>query len=445
MHRPEQPIFPGPDRPVHVVGLGGVGMSAVAQALRCRGYAVSGSDRNPDLPVLTALQAQGIALHPQDGVGVTASTGAVVVSTAIEADNPDVQRAAALGVPVWHRAAALAALIGEERCVAIAGTSGKTTVTGMVGWILSECGYDPMVVNGGAVINWRETAPPGNVRAGRQPLWVIEADESDRSLLQFRPEWAAITTISEDHFDLAESVALFQQFSRQVARGVCCGEGVAALLEGAAVTVPAQADAALASVLALPGVHNQRNAELAVTLCEQVGVERAQAVAALARFRGMERRLELVDTVDGVRFYDEYAHNPEKIAAAWAAVAQEARGRVWSIWRPHGFGPLAALADALEPVFRSLTVAPHRLLLLPVYYAGGTAERRMDSVDLVARLSDLEERVVLMPSWDVCMAHLLEQLQPEDTVLCMGARDPMLPVFVRQLAARWRAVRETGR
>ena len=242
----------------HVVGIAGVGMSALAQALLNAGHAVSGSDRFLDqgrdnLGVLETLRRAGARLLPQDGSGVTARTTAVVVSSAIEADNPDLAAAHRLGVPVRHRAELLAELVAGHRLLAIAGTAGKTTTTALVGHLLAELGADPSVVNGGVVLGWQRPDALGSARRGRTDLWVLETDESDRSLLRFAPDWAIITNISKDHFELPEVVALFRLFAAQVKTGIVCGPGVADLLtRTAAETALKQEEMGVPACLLVP-------------------------------------------------------------------------------------------------------------------------------------------------------------------------------------------------
>ena len=218
----------------HLVGVAGVGMSALAQVLLAQGYRVTGSDRfideGQDLDLFRKLRIAGVLLMSQDGSAVTSDTDTIVVSTAIEDDNADVLAARARKIPVMHRANVLAVLAARHMLVGVTGTSGKTTVTGMIGWILECLGQDPTVVNGGAVINWRNECRIGNVRMGRSKLWVVELDESDRSLLRFAPDWAVVNNISKDHFELVEVQSLFREFARQVRVGVVCGQGVSSVL-----------------------------------------------------------------------------------------------------------------------------------------------------------------------------------------------------------------------
>ncbi|MCX6995953.1 MAG: Mur ligase family protein [Kiritimatiellaeota bacterium] len=675
-----------------------------------------------------------------------------------------------------HRAEMLARLAAGRQVVAIAGTAGKTTVTGLAGYLLAELGADPTVINGGNVLNWQRADATGSVRRGRSNLWVLEADESDRSLLRFTPDWAIVTNISKDHFELAEVVALFRQFAGQVKLGIICGPGVAELLRGytaavlievpgldssarrlspdveatarrfssekrpeaasttdtasveassrrlshekrpeAASTVaidpladveatsrrlsaekkrpeaastqaqtastsphffdphepiaklsgnlphwrqagatyfvtfrtadslpqekieqwirersawlqqhsephtaaerqeyhalfserfetwldtgygacllgqpdarriveetlrhfdgeryrldafvimpnhvhvlvaplgehrlseivrswksysaheigklsgqsgaiwqkeyfdhmvrnaehlerirayirdnpkglrnntasveatsrrfssekrpedasttdtasveatsrrlssgekrPAAAStkavqlpsdklspAAAAYASPLPGRHNAENVLLAATLCEQLGFAPEKILQPLKNFLGIQRRLENVGTVRGARIYDDYAHNPAKIAAVWRAVAP-ARGRVFGVWRPHGYGPLALMLRELADAFAAVGRPGDRIFILPVFYAGGTASPTVSSELLVSALRERGLTAELAPDYDCLQARLLAELGAGDVILCMGARDPDLPLFARRLAA----------
>jgi len=424
----------------HLVGVAGVGMNALAQALLACGWQVSGSDRYLDagqeVDVLPKLRRAGVRLVPQDGSGVTPGTAAVVASTAIEADNPDLAAASRLGVQVVHRAAMLARLCEGKRLIAVTGTSGKTTVTGMVGFLLEQLGDDPTVVNGGAVVNWESDAAIGNVRVGRSDLWVVEADESDRSCLNFHPDWAILTNVSADHFPLDETRELFAAFVSQVKKGVVGIEGEPAPWRE--IRPELSADGCRFDYkgqefrVPLLGAHNAANALQAIVLCERLG-HRLDAVApALERFRGIRRRLEVAGTAGGVTVIDDYAHNPAKIRAAWQAVAPHYT-RVLAAWRPHGFGPLAKMFDDLKALFIQMGRSCERLYLLPVYYAGGTATAAVTSDALAAELAAAGAPVELAADPDDLVRRVAARARPGDVVLSMGARDPGLPAMARRI------------
>ncbi len=426
----------------HLVGVAGVGMNALAQALKGGGWNVSGSDRyqdqGQDLEVIRKLKEAGIQFYPQDGQGVKPETGAVVVSTAIESDNPDIAAAQRLKVPVRHRAEMLAELVAGREVVAIAGTSGKTTVTGMVGWLLEQLGADPTVVNGGVLVNWANAHCIGNARTGKSRLCVIEADESDRSLLRFSPDWAVITNMSADHFNLDETERLFAQFRSQVRKECLIGwdpgmpwQGVPVKLDKHGVSFKYEG---LTFEIPMLGAHNAENAMQAAALCRRMGFALEPIREALSRFQGIQRRLEKIGEAAGVTVLDEYAHNPAKIAAAWRAVAPHYQ-RVLAFWRPHGFKPLSLMFDDLVTTFAELCRPQDRLYLMPVYYAGGTVSKQRDSDELVLKLRERGITAAWMTDYEVLMAEMLTQVRAGDVVLCMGARDPGIPQFARGLVA----------
>lgn len=437
------------DQPhIHVSGVAGVGMSALAEALLDQGWQVTGSDRSHDqglaLEVLQKLRRQGVKLVRQDGSALTAATKALAVSTAIEADNPEVAAANRLGVEIVHRAEVLARLAAGKRVIAVTGTAGKTTITGLLGYLLEQAGRDPSVVNGGIVLDWAGPDRLGNVRRGRSDLWVLEADESDRSLLRFHPEHAILSNVSKDHFELAEVENLFRAFAGQVRGTLVAGRGVGASLglvtREVAIEPHIRAGrwnftwAGREFVVALPGRHNAENAALAVAMCEVLGADLDRVADALPRFRGVHRRLERVGERDGVAIIDDYAHNPAKIAASWRAVAETAR-HVHGYWRPHGFGPLALMKDELAAAFAGACQPGDRLYLLPVFYAGGTASKTITSDEFAALLRERGVVAEAVPDYDV-LAQRLNAAQAGDAILGMGARDPELPVFARRLAGR---------
>lgn len=425
----------------HLVGIAGAGMNPLAQILQAAGHEVSGSDRyadqGADLEVLAKLRRAGICMYPQDGSGVKPGMTAVVVSTAIEQDNPDLAAAARLAIPVAHRATVLAELAKSHSCIAIAGTSGKTTVTGMTGYLLEQLGADPTVVNGGSVINWIGDDRVGNVRAGAGPLWVVEVDESDRSFLAFHPDWAVITNISADHFDLAETARLFDQFRANVRCGIIDG-GVPAPWSDLAVKLEGSKAAfeyrGVPFSLNVPGRHNAENALQAALMCERLGYDLKDISRALAGFRGIERRLQKVGS-GRVAVYDDYAHNPAKISAALRTL-RPIYPRLHCIWRPHGFGPLRQMRDDLAAMFAREMRSCDRLYLLPVYYAGGTAAQDVTSDMLAQQLRPSGLDIRTFADYAALEMAVAGDAAAGEAVVIMGARDPELPRCARRLATR---------
>ena len=426
----------------HVVGVAGVGMSAVAQILAATGARVTGSDRfldsGNDLEIFAKLRLAGIEIVAQDGFAISKDTTAVVVSTAIEKDNPDYKCAAASGVEILHRSEALAMLLKGRSCIAISGTSGKSTVTGMVGWILDSLGADPAVVNGAPVLNWRDDEHIGNVRLGGG-VWVVEADESDRSLLNIHPDWAVITNVSKDHFEIDESIALFHQFAAQASKGILSLIDDPAVMAGFAPEVTAVGSSFeykdVKFEVNVPGKHNADNAYCAILLCELLGHALSEIAAALKTFAGIERRLERIGIANGVAVVDDYAHNPAKIRAAWWALSPYCENMI-AVWRPHGYGPLRLLMDEMVEMFSEVMQSGDKLYLLPVYDAGGTTDRSVNSDLLVDRLKAKGFNVEFVQDAGAATSLVVADAVDGDTVLILGARDPQLPVMARDIHQR---------
>lgn len=392
-------------------------MSALATALLRLGDEVTGADRTLDTPNVRFLKSLGIRVFPDDGSGIDASTDEVIVSTAIEETNPGLVKASSLGIPVTHRAKALARTLSAYRLVAVVGTCGKSTVTAMLGHILSVCGLDPMCVNGANVPGWE-----GAVRFGKGRYAVAEVDESDKSLVAFSPYAAIVTNASADHYSKEEMDEVFDAFVEGMP-GPC--------IDGRKSLPTLASSQKIAEVLPLPGRHNVQNAEMAVRMACALGVEESAAVAALANFGGVERRLQHVGVFGSAPVYDDYAHNPEKIQAMWTTLAEKYPKGICVIWRPHGYGPLKKLLDPLAQMFNATIRSQDKLLLLPVYDAGGTACRDINSPDLAERIDAAKVELVdgLNAAYAWCVAN---EGRFAAFVTC-GARDPGLPELARRL------------
>ncbi|MDZ8117850.1 Mur ligase domain-containing protein [Pontiella agarivorans] len=407
-------------RHVHFIGIGGVGMNGLAQLAAQSGYRVSGSDRaySSDAWIFQCLKKAGIELFAQDGSGITSETDAVVYSTAIESDNPDLQQAAARNLPRLHRSEFLKELVGDRELIAVAGTAGKTTTTGMLGWIFESLGFDPSVYSGAAILNWKKFPVPGNIRKGNSDLWIIEADESDKSFLNFHPAHSIITNISRDHYELDELNAMFNQFEAQTAGTTLRGSGKR-------IPVPTL------------GKHDEENAATALELCVKLGLNETDVRKALSAFKGIERRLEIAGKTNEITVIDDYAHNPAKMASALSSIADRF-GTVHAFWRPHGFGPLAqSLADFTEVFSNHWKKSGGSIFILPVYYAGGTVTRSVESADLVDRLNSAGVPAVAVADYPALKSELETAARPGDAILGMGARDPQLPLFARHLVKEW--------
>ena len=413
---------------VHLVGIGGVGMSALAQALLDAGGTVTGADRalggsGARPGVLAALARAGVRLFPDDGSGIGPDTVRVIVSTAVEETNRDLQCARARDIPVVHRAAALAELLAPRRLVAVAGTCGKSTVTAILGHLLAESGFDPVVVNGAQVVGWDAGGTRvGSTRKGTGAYAVAEVDESDKSLVAFKPFAAVVTNASADHYSKAEMDAVFDAFVRGVPGPVIDGRRTPMVPSAAARTIP------------LPGEHNAVNAECALRMAAALGADPARLAAAIRTFPGVERRLQRVGTCGGAVVYDDYAHNPEKLHAMLATLQAAYPKGVAVVWRPHGYAPLRKMLEALAAMFRATLRPCDELLVLPVYDAGGTTDRSLNSDALVARLNASPVRFV--EGLEDAETHLRTHAPAFGALVVAGARDPGLPVLARRLAGK---------
>ena len=410
----------------HLIGIGGVGMSALATALIRLGDEVTGADRTLGTPNVKFLESLGVKVYPDDGSGVDKSTDEVIVSTAIEETNAGLIKAKELGIPVTHRAKALARTLKGYKLVAVVGTCGKSTVTAMLGHVLAECGLDPMCVNGANVPGWE-----GAVRFGKGEYAVAEVDESDKSLVAFKPYAAIVTNASADHYSKEEMDEVFDAFVRDCEGPVVDGRGCLDVLEGLdALEVP------------VPGAHNRQNAEMAVRMAVALGVPPDRAIAAMKTFRGVERRLQLITSQtfqtskpSKPAVYDDYAHNPEKLKAMWMTLAEKHPEGICVIWRPHGYAPLRKMMDALAEMFAETVRDCDKLLLLPVYDAGGTTDRSVNSDELKVEVEKRGgQRIELVSdldaAYDWCAAHKGDFAA---FVTC-GARDPGLPVLAKRLS-----------
>jgi len=444
-----------PCRSVHFTGIFGSGMSALAQYLRFQGIAVSGSDRllgsEDTTAVQQSLEGLGCAIVPQDGSNVGEDTDAVCVSTAIEASNPDMAAAYARGLPIVHRSDVLASIIASRRTVAIAGTSGKSTVTAMIFEFLTACGKSPSLISGAALLSLEKQGMIGNAFSGGSDLLVVEADESDGTLVKYAPEAAVVLNVSKDHKDVDEIRGLFEtlisasswtasnaddRILASLPAAVRFGRG------GSASWRPDREEVLPGSVklfrkgmeyhLPLPGEHNLENLRGALCVCEHFGCEGTALAEAVKNFEGVARRFSVTGTAMSVYVVDDFAHNPAKIAAAVSA-ARGLSARVVAVYQPHGFGPTRFLREEYIATFRAVFREQDSLYLLPIYYAGGTAQKDISSEDIVAGLGPVSFNARAIGDRDELRARLKEDARPGDCVLVMGARDPSLPSLVRKI------------
>jgi UDP-N-acetylmuramate-alanine ligase len=453
-------VIPDPRGPgrFFYAGLGGSGMSALAQFQTMIGGRAAGSDRAFDRGERAAARAQlerlGITVHPQDGSGLEADVTALVVSTAVEDSVPDVAAARRLGIPMVHRSELLAHFVDRFRTIAVAGTSGKSTVVAMVFEILRDAGRQPSVITGGDLVTLRREGLWGNAFHGGSDLLVVEADESDGSLVRYRPAIGVILNLQKDHAGLDEVAAMFRTFRGRTREAAVVGEAanLAALSRdalvfgfGADAQVRADAmhlepDAARFTVdgvafrLPVPGRHNVENALAAIAACRAAGVALADMVAPLAAFQGVGRRFQSLGSARGVEVVDDFAHNPAKIAAAIETARRRAQ-RVLAVFQPHGYGPTRFLWQDFVETFAAALGPADRLWMLEVFYAGGTATRDFSAADIVADIAARGVRAEFAADREGLAARIAAAARLGDLVLVMGARDPSLTDLARDTLA----------
>ncbi|MBI4679217.1 MAG: UDP-N-acetylmuramate--alanine ligase [Elusimicrobia bacterium] len=438
---------------IHFVGIGGVGMSSLAQIHVMAGGKATGSDRlfdrGENLDLKEKLQALSMRLHPQDGSGITADTDLVVLSTAIEDSNPEVAAAKKLSKPVIHRSELLARHVERSRTIAVTGTSGKSTVAAMVFEILQAAGRSPSVITGASLISLKERGLYGNAFRGASDLLVIEADESDGSLVNYRPAVGLFLNLTKDHKEVAAMKDILRRFSgnarslivnaddpnlaelasKSATFGLRSGELKAERVESR----PSCSRFSLRDVefvLPLPGRYNVENAVAAVAACLGEGVSLADCSRALASYKGLSRRFERVGSAGGVEVIDDYAHNPAKVAAVLSAASLGA-ARVLAVYQPHGFAPTRLLRSELIGAFAE-HLRPQDMLWMPdIYYVGGAASKDVSSADITGPLSAKGIQAFHVPRRDDIIFRIAQAARPGDLVLVMGARDPTLSAFAR--------------
>lgn len=464
---------------VHLIGIGGTGLSAIARVLLERGYMVSGSDRALS-PQAKELAEAGVRVSVGHQAENVRGADLVVRSSAVPDDNVEVLAAQAAGVPVLKRAQFLGDIMRGQRVIAVAGTHGKTSTTAMIAWVLSRLGYDPSYIIGGTARNLKN-----NAHAGQGSAFVIEADEYDRMFLGLDPDVAVVTYLEHDHPDcfptLEDYRAAFRAFVQRIKPGglllTCCDTpetsrlaqavpaGAAALTYGLSATAdyravqvhanalggfdyqavyqPAGAQlAALGSVsLQVPGEHNLRNSLaalaalhqflLALSLPQEAASQLPAIAQALGEFNGTGRRFDLLGEAQGITIIDDYAHHPTEILATLAAArARYPQRRIWAVWQPHTYSRTSMLLPAFATAFGNAD----RVLVTEVYAAREKAVdfNNFSAAQVVDRMD--HPGAQFSPTLDETTNNLLDQLQPGDIVLVLSAGDAD-QVSARVLAA----------
>lgn len=446
----------GKVRRIHFIGVGGVGMSALARMARWEGYEVSGSDRSFDmglaLPLKVVLEEEGIKIYPQDGSGIR-EVDEVVASVAVESNIPDIKGAKRRGIPIYRRWEFLNRVAQGRKTLAVAGTNGKSTTIALLSWILVKNDIDPSLVLGAALKGQNEGL--GNARRGKSEWFCFEADESDGGLRHYHPYLGVITNITPDHFgraDLQKIFARFAQNCRQVLikNADCPRSGKLPPASSRTVTFSIKSWADFQAFdlrlekdrcyfrlleekfeLPLAGLHNVYNALAAIAAAAELDIPLSRIAASLKDFPGLRRRMEVIFSSSGLVVIDDYAHNPAKIEAALKAARLRGK-RVIALYQPHGFAPLRRFREELATTFSRVLRPFDTLILLPVYYAGGTVQAEISSEDLKEEIES-RARVEAFSKRSEVLSYLKRSVQKEDVFLVMGARDPTLSDFAREI------------
>ncbi len=441
---------------IHFVGIGGIGMSGIAEVMHQLGYQVQGSDM-AESAVVENLRKKGIKVSVGQGADNLGDAAVVVCSTAIRDDNPEVEEAARRRIPRVRRAEMLAELMRMQKTVAVAGTHGKTTTTSMVAAMLDAGGLDPTVINGGIINRYGS-----NARLGKSDWWVIEADESDGSFLRLDGDIAVVTNIDPEHlehygsFDAVKDA--FVEFVENVpfyGLAVMCVDhpevqsvlgrirdrrivtyGLSALADVRAENVEpvpggSRFDISIrdsnderhvisAMVVPIPGKHNVLNALAAIAVGREMGISEADMIAGFAKFDGVKRRFTNVGTIHGATVIDDYAHHPTEIKAVLAAAREGAEERVIAVVQPHRYSRLHDLMDDFQAAFNDADV----VFVTPVYAAG---EEPIEGVDAQALAEGLRARghrlAEAVEDFDDLCAKLRDLAAHGDMIICMGAGD----------------------
>ncbi len=449
---------------IHFIGIGGVGMSALAQLHAMGKDEVTGSDRliskgYTDMALWKYLKDLNIQLYPQDGSGIDEKTELVVLSSAIEEDNPELQKARKLKIPTIHRSELLAKHVAAHRTIAVSGTSGKSTTTAMVYDILAFAGLSPSVITGASILSLqKDQGVFGNVYKGESDILVIEADESDGSIVNYKPHLGLCLNLQKDHKEIDVLQGYFKQFIshcktaiinaeeenlRSIAPqaktfGLSLGDIHPGEIKvdgfGSDFTIQGQPFR-----LQIPGVHNVANATAAVAAALEMGVDLETCAKALSRFTGIARRFASVGSFNKIEVVDDFAHNPHKLAATIAAAHLRGK-RVLAFYQPHAFTSIKLLSNEFIESFSKSIGKDDHLWLTEVYYPGGTIPQGVSCRTIYEGLKGRGVNV----SYNECREKLLAQMaaaaQPGDIVLILGARDPTLTDFARKLLS---ALKET--
>lgn len=442
----------------HFIGVAGTGMSAIAQYLSGIGKRVTGSDRyfHPGEPNDTKekLEAEGINCFLQDGSGINEATQLIVISTAVEETNVEIQKARSLNIPIITRSQLLTLISNDKRTIAVGGTSGKSTTSAMLFDILEVAGLQPSIISGAGLVRLQEQGKIGNAFVGKGDLLVIEADESDGSIVNYHPEIGLLLNLDKDHKEISELQTIFQTFKSHSQRFVVnashelaapFSQNTAEDFSSTNVEAGYKATDFLQEGLSIGfkinnvdfklqaiGKHNMENALAAVAVANQLGVSLEVCSKAIAQYKGIYRRNQVLGKKGNIWVIDDYAHNPAKVAAAILGVQPLAK-KVIAWFQPHGYGPTRFLRkDFVEEITKVLR-PQDEIWMSEIFYAGGTTVKDISANDLIEDIKGLGKNAYFVEDRNNLIAALQSHLTNDCVLLLMGARDPSLDAFAKQV------------
>jgi UDP-N-acetylmuramate--alanine ligase len=439
------------------IGIAGSGMSAIAQYLKGTGKNVSGSDRffkkGEYNETKEKLEAEGVNCFLQNGEGITNATDLVVVSAAIEDTVAEMQKAKQLNIPVIKRSELLALIADSRKTIAVGGTSGKSTTSAILFDILEYAGLQPGIISGAGLISLIKQGKIGNAKVGAGEWLVIEADESDGSIVQYKPEIGLLLNIDKDHKEIETLLEIFKIFKENSKRFVVNQSHPLAKLfsqtiqqdfswddndagykasefrqEGLAISFKING---IVFSLNIAGKHNMENALAASAIAAQLGVDLKICAEALKKYEGIYRRHQVLGNKNGVWLIDDYAHNPVKCAAAIAA-CQPIAPKVIAWFQPHGYGPTKFLRNDFVEEIAKVLRTEDEIWMSEIFYAGGTAAKDISSNDLINDLKALNKRAFFVENRYEFLNAASPHLTNNCVLLLMGARDPSLEQFAKE-------------
>jgi UDP-N-acetylmuramate--alanine ligase len=440
---------------IFFIGIAGSGMSAIAQYLAGSNKKVSGSDRyfKPGEYNATKekLEAEGIQCFLQDGEGIDSNTDLVIVSTAVEDTVIEVQKAKQLNIPIIKRAELLALIAKSKKTIAIGGTSGKSTTTAMLFDILQFAGLQPGIISGAGLVSIIKEGKIGNAKVGGGEWLVIEADESDGSIINYHPEIGVLLNVDKDHKEVDVLMEIFttfknnsnhfivnlshplagrlsQQVKNDFALDAASGAGFITSdfkQQGLGIhftinEIPFQIN--------VVGRHNMENALAAVTVARYCGVDIATSAEALKNYEGIFRRHQVLGNKNGVWVIDDYAHNPVKCAVSIQA-CQPIADKVIAWFQPHGFGPTKFLRNDFVKEIAAVLRPQDEIWMSEIFYAGGTTTKDISANDLIEDLKTAGKNASFIEDRNQFLNAVRSHLTSDCVLLLMGARDPSLEDF----------------